>query len=143
MSVDPVAISRSALDVEWQRLQLIAQNLANENTAVSKGAGTYRPLRLQSGPAGAFERIVEQGGMVSDPQGVQVLGVAADVRAPRRVYDPRNPAADSSGFVAYPAVDHAIEMTELVKTARAYESNLTVMSLAEQMAMRALDIGKR
>jgi flagellar basal-body rod protein FlgC len=44
--------------------------------------------------------------------------------------------------VTYPDIDHAREMAELVKTARVYESNLTVMSLAQQMAMRALEIGK-
>jgi hypothetical protein len=44
MSIDPVAISRSALDVEWQRLQVISMNLANENTTGVGGRGGYRPM---------------------------------------------------------------------------------------------------
>jgi len=143
MSVDPVAISRSALDVEWQRLQMIAQNLANENTTRVAGGGTYRPLRLEVGPDGSFAHLVDHGAKVADPRGVRILGVVAQGRGVRRVYDPRNPDADKSGFVNFPNIDHAQEMADLVKTSRVYESNLTVMSLAQQMAMRALDIGKR
>lgn len=143
MSVDPVAISRSALDVEWQRLQIIAQNLANENTSRVAGGGTYRPLELVSGPAGGFTGMVEKGGQIAEPHGVRVVGVEVRRDAIRQVYDPSHPDADANGFVAYPAIDHAGEMAALVKTARVYESNLTVMSLAQQMAMRALEIGKR
>jgi flagellar basal-body rod protein FlgC len=143
MSVDPVSISRSALDVEWQRMQIIAQNLANENTSRVAGGGSYRPLRLVSGPEGAFARMIAAGAASGDPSGVRVLGVEVDRTMARRVYDPADPDADGAGFVSYPDIDHAAEMALLVKTARIYESNLTVLSLAQQMAMRALDLGKR
>lgn len=143
MSVDPVAISRSALDVEWQRLQVIAQNLANESTSRVPGGGTYRPLQLVSGPDGGFAQMVAEGARVDDPHGVRVLGIEVRRTAVRRVYDPGHPDADGAGFVSYPAIDHAGEMAALVKTGRVYESNLTVMSLAQQMTMRALDLGKR
>ena len=142
MSVDPVAISRTALDVEWQRLELIAQNLANENTTRVGGRGVYRPVELISGPAGAFGQLLEKGSRMPQPQGTRVLGIVPEDVGVRRVHDPHHPDADGDGFVTYPAIDHAREMTELVKTARIYESNLTVMALAEQMSMRALDIGK-
>lgn len=143
MSIDPVAISRSALDVEWQRMQVIAQNLANENTSRTAGGATYRALRLISGPDGTFGRLVREGARIGEPDGVKVLGVEAQGGGIRRVLDPGHPDADAAGFVSYPEVDHAAEMAQLVKTARVYESNLTAMSLAQQMAMRALDLGKR
>jgi len=142
MSVDPVAISRSALDVEWQRMQVIAQNLANENTSRVVGGGSYRPLRLVSGPDGAFARLIDLGQPASQPRGVKVIGIEL-AGGIRRVYDPGHPDADGAGFVSYGDIDHAAEMAMLVKTARVYESNLTVMALAQQMAMRALDLGKR
>jgi flagellar basal-body rod protein FlgC len=141
MSVDPVAISRSALDVEWQRMQIIAQNLANENTSRVAGGGTYRPLRLVSGPQRSFGALLGSNG--AEPSGVRVLGVEAASAALRRVQDPGHPDADAAGYVDYPGVDHAAEMALLVKTARIYESNLTALSLAQQMNMRALEIGKR
>jgi len=142
MSVDPVAISRTALDVEWQRLQMIAQNLANENTTRVAGGSVYRPTTLVSAPDQVFQRLLAEGARVAEPHGTRVLGIDVEGAGVRRIHDPRHPDADKDGFVTYPDIDHAHEMTELVKTARAYESNLTVMSLAQQMAMRALDIGR-
>ena len=142
MSVEPIMISRSALDVEWQRMQVIAQNLANENTSRVAGGGPYRPLRLVSGPEGAFAKLLEPGKPVGEPRGVKVMGIES-AGGIRRVYDPGHPDADGTGFVTYGDIDHAAEMALLVKTARVYESNLTVMALAQQMAMRALDLGRR
>lgn len=142
MSIDPVMISRSALDVEWQRMQVIAQNLANENTSRVAGGGPYRPLRIVSGPDGAFAKLLEPGQAMGEPRGVKVMGVEL-AGGVRRVYDPGHPDADGAGFVTYGDIDHAAEMALLVKTARVYESNLTVMALAQQMSMRALDLGRR
>lgn len=142
MSVDPISISRSALDVEWQRMQVIAQNLANENTSRVAGGGVYRPLRLVTGPDGAFASLLDTGSRARTPGGVKVLGLEA-AGGLRRVLDASHPDADAGGFVTYPDIDHAAEMALLVKTARVYEANLTAMSMAQQMAMRALDLGKR
>lgn len=143
MSVDPVAISRSALDVEWQRMQIVAQNLANENTTGIDGKGRYVPLTLVSGPASGFVRALASGSRMPDPVGVRVLAIKPSRVPVREVYDPSHPAANSAGFVAYPNIDHAAEMVMLMRTARAYESNLTALGLAQQMSMRALEIGKR
>ncbi|MBY8825554.1 flagellar basal body rod protein FlgC [Sphingomonas colocasiae] len=143
MPVDAIGIGRSALDVEWQRLQIIAQNLANQNTSRIAGGGTYRPLRVISGPAGDFSRMITAGQPVATPQGVRVISIEADGGNVRRIYDPGHPDAGADGFVAYPGVDLASEMTLLSKTARVYESNLTLISLAQQMNMRALELGKR
>ena len=143
MGVDPIAISRSALDVEWQRMQIIAQNLANQNTSRVPGGGTFRSLRLVSGPAGDFAQLVEPGHRVGDPRGIRVIAVEAQQSSVRRVYDPAHPDAGQDGFVSYPNVNHAEEMALLVRTARVYESNLTAMSLAQKMNMRALELGRR
>ncbi len=143
MSVDPVSISRSALDVEWQRLQIVAQNLANENTTGIGGKLAYRPMTLVSGPDGGFANALAAGDSAGVPKGVRVLGIETRGDPIRRVYDPNHPAADASGFVSYPNIDHAAEMIALMRTARAYESNLTALGLAQQMAARALEIGKR
>lgn len=142
MSVDPVTISRSALDVEWQRMQVIAQNLANENSVGIAGQPVFRPRRLLSAPKVTFDRIVE-GAKVAEPRGVEVRSIFESAEPARRVYDPSHPAADNAGYVRYPAVDHAEEMVALTRSARAYESNLTVLGLVQQMTMRALEIGKR
>lgn len=139
-----VEISRSALDVEWQRLQVIAQNLANLNTTRTATGEAFRPMRLVSGPAADFATLMARGARGAErPGGVRVMGMEASGGNLRRVHEPGHPHADAEGFVSYPDIDHAGEMTLMIKTSRAYEANLTTMNIARQMYARALDIGKR
>lgn len=125
---DAMKISRSGLDVEWQRLQVIAQNLANLNTSRTASGEPYRPMRLVSGPEGVTGSV----------RAYDVEEMPAGVR---RDYDPTDPHADAQGFVSRPMIDHAGEMTLLIRTSRAYEANLTALGIEHQMTMRALELG--
>jgi flagellar basal-body rod protein FlgC len=140
--MDAIEISRTGMDVEWQRLEVIAQNLANMNTSRTASGEPYRAVRLLSGPKVRFSRLME-GEMPVRPQGVAVLGLEQIAGGVRRVHEPGHPDADTEGFVTYPDIDHAAEMTLLIQTSRAYEANLTAMSFAQQMYSRALDFGKQ
>jgi flagellar basal-body rod protein FlgC len=141
--MDAMAISRSALDVEWQRLQIIAQNLANENTSRVGDSGTYQPMRLVSGPDNSFSDMVVHNGTHRTTSGVRVIGVERIAAGTHRVLDPSHPHADAQGYVTYPDLDRAAEMTLLIRTSRIYEANLTAMKMAQQMYMRALELGHR
>jgi len=121
-------ISRTGLDVEWRRLEIIAQNLANASSA------GYQPRRLVSGPAGSFKDHVG---------GVEVKDVALTGASPNLVHEPNNPQADSRGFVSYPGIDQAAEMTMMVKASRVYEANIVAMNSARQMYSKALELGRR
>lgn len=135
-------ISRSGLEVEWRRLEVIAQNLANINTTRTEAGGPYQAMRLISGPKVDFG--THLGRDAATPmEGVVVRGLEAAGAGVRRVYEPDHPDADPQGYVAYPAINHAEEMVLMVKTARAYEANLVAMNLARQMYSKALDLGKR
>jgi flagellar basal-body rod protein FlgC len=135
-----MAISKTGLDVEWRRLEVIAENLANINTVQTASGQPYRAMRLLSGPRPSFE------GQLAAPQtalnGVSVYGVEAIAGTPRKVHEPGNPLADADGYVSYPAIDHSAEMVLMVKTARAYEANMVAMSTARQMYVKALEMGK-
>ncbi len=139
--MDAIAISRTGLDVEWQRLQVIAQNLANMNTSRTASGEPFRPMRLLSGPQVDFAHLVRGGD--EKPAGVEVMGLEPVAGGVRRVYEPGHPHADADGFVSYPDIDHASEMTLLIKTSRVYEANLTAMSIAQQMYSRAVELGKQ
>ena len=136
-------ISRSALDVEWQRLQVIAQNLANVNTTRTTGGEPFRPMRLVSGPSSGFAAQLGGNGNARRAEGVRVMGMEPMAGKFRRVQEPGHPHADADGFVSYPDVDHAGEMTLMIKTSRAYEANLTAMNIAHQMYSRALELGRQ
>jgi flagellar basal-body rod protein FlgC len=142
--MNAMEISRTALDVEWRRLEIIAQNIANASTTLDASGKPYRALRLLSGPRAAFSDIVNaQGNPDNALQGVAVYSVEPQNVPPRRVYEPAHPQADSEGFVTYPGFDHAAEMALMVKTSRAYEANVVALNAARQMYAKAMEIGRR
>lgn len=135
-------ISLTGLNVEWRRLEVIADNLANVSTTRTATGEPYRAMRLVSGPRGGFARYLEADGSQA-PVGVAVYGVEPVNLPPRRVYEPANPQAGPDGYVSYPGFDHAAEMTLMVKTSRAYEANVVAMNLARQMYVKAMELGRR
>ncbi|AMM13156.1 hypothetical protein AX768_02540 [Burkholderia sp. PAMC 28687] len=73
MSDSIFAIARSGLDVERQRMEVVAQNLANASTTRTAAGVPYQPLRLVSGPqiTSAFADHVEG---AEDATGAPSLG---------------------------------------------------------------------
>jgi flagellar basal-body rod protein FlgC len=138
--MDAITISRSGLDVEWRRMEIIALNLANMESSAGADGKNYVPLRLVSGPGESFGQVLDG---LKNPGGVKVYGIEPASAGTRQVYDPGHPHADAQGFVTYPNVSHAEEMTLMVKTARAYEANLVAMAAAQQMYSSALQIGRQ
>lgn len=137
--MDPLLISRTGMDVEWQRMGVIADNLANMGTTRTALGQPYQPVRLVSGPRIGFDQHLEPTAL----GGVQVYGLEATGHPPRRVHDPHHPHADSEGFVSYPGVDHTAEMVLLVQSARFYEANVIAFNTGRQMYAKALEIGRR
>ncbi|MDR6411309.1 flagellar basal body rod protein FlgC [Paraburkholderia terricola] len=158
MSDSIFAIARSGLDVERQRMEVIARNLANAGTTRTASGAPYQPLRLVSGPRIASPFAAELNGTgaagaggiggigasdVAALAGVQAYGIESiDVPA-RLVHDPSHPHADARGFVAYPGLDHASEMALMVQTLRVYEADVVMFNAARSMYMRALELGSR
>jgi len=140
-------ISRTALDVEWRRLEITAQNLANINSARNGTSPLYREQSLITGPRALFTSYLKGTAATTgiDAQnlaGVDIYGVQESDAAPRLMHEPGNPAADAHGMVAYPNIDHAAQMLQMVRTSRAYEANIVAMSAARQMYVKALDLGR-
>lgn len=140
--MDPIQISKTGLDVEWRRMEVIASNLANMNTTRTALGEPYRPMRLVSGPRMNFS-VQLDAARQAEVGGVEVYGVEAMAVEPRRVHEPDHPHADADGFVTYPGLDHASEMALLVQTARTYEANLVALNAGRQMYAKALEIGRR
>lgn len=145
--MNALEISRTGLDVEWRRMEVIAQNIANINTTRTGDGGAYVPLRLVSGPQARFSQILGRSDQEADGAnalgGVQVYGIEEVAGGIRRAYEPGHPHADPDGFVSYPRVSQAEEMTLMIKASRAYEANLVAIASAQQMYSSALQIGGR
>jgi flagellar basal-body rod protein FlgC len=141
--MNAVEISSSGLDVEWRRMEVIAQNLANANTTRTALGEPYRALRLVSGPRPEFSEKMVEAREAMSAGGVVVYGVEPVDADPRRVYEPAHPHADDEGYVTYPGFDHASEMVLLMQTSRVYEANVVALNLARQMYAKAMEIGRR
>lgn len=134
MSVfDTIRIAASGLTAERFRMDVAAGNLANSRSTRSTTGTLYQPV------APVFEAIP----MSPDgAQGVAAVGVAAIGGDPIRVYDPTHPDADAKGYVSYPDVDAATQMTDLIGASRSYSMNATVAQVAKQSALDAIEIGR-
>ncbi|OCC22939.1 flagellar basal body rod protein FlgC [Croceicoccus estronivorus] len=143
--MEAMEISRSGLDVEWRRLEVIAQNLANMSTTRTGDGAAYIARRLVSGPVESFQRVLttETETASLHPNGVRVYGIEAKDDGVKRVYEPGHPHADEQGFVTYPNISHAEEMSLMVRTSRAYEANLVAMAAAQQIYSSALQLGRQ
>ncbi len=141
-------ISRTALDVEWRRLEIIAQNLANANTANPLNGVGYSAQNLISGPRTDFAALLDgdkpgAGIALESLSGVRAYGIDASLAPARLVSEPGNPQANAQGYVSYPSIDMAEQMTTMVRTSRSYEANIVAMSAARQMYSKALELGRR
>jgi len=143
------SISASALTAERLQLDLIANNLANINTAGTPGAGPGGAQVYRREMPVFVQRLLKETGPdglpVEVPGGVEVTAVVQDNAPPRLKYDPQNPLAaqkgPDKGYVAYPNVNVVNEMVDMMTAVRTYQANVTAFNAAKAMARKALAIG--
>lgn len=128
-------ISSSAMTAQSMRLNAVASNLANADSIVSSDGKPYRAKQV------VFEATPVVFGNDA-AKGVRVRQVVDDAAPPRLVYDPKNPAADEKGYVAFPNVNVVEEMTNMISASRSYQTNVEVMNTAKTMMLRTLQIGQ-
>lgn len=131
-------ISASGLSAERLRMDVVAGNIANQNTTRTENGEAYRRK---------IAVFSEQYVNSTEPSKTQVSGVRAteiieDDSALQPVYDPTHPDADEEGYYYLPNVDVLNEMVDLMVASRAYEANVTAMNASKSMYMKALEIGR-
>lgn len=125
-------IASSALTAQSERLNVTASNLANADSATGPEGTPYRSKQV------VFQATPAANGL----SGVKVAGVVEDMSAPRRVYDPKHPAADGQGYVTLPNVSVVDEMVNMLSASRSYQSSVEVMSTAKALLLKTLTLGQ-
>ncbi|WP_374353763.1 flagellar basal body rod protein FlgC [Chitinimonas sp.] len=128
-------IAGSAMTAQSIRLNATASNLANAESATSS---TGQPYRAKQVVFAATQMYANQPQAV----GVNVAAVGEDQSPPRLVFDPKNPLADGSGYVAMPNVNVVEEMTNMLSASRAYQTNADMMNTAKTLLQRTLQLGQ-
>ncbi|MEY2788890.1 MAG: flagellar basal body rod protein FlgC [Verrucomicrobiota bacterium] len=136
--IPSIQSTRSALDAERTRVEIVSQNLANANVTRAADGQPYKRKQV------IFESLVNNAG--TNPNSgstIRVTRVESDNRPFREVFKPDHPDADARGFVRYPNVNVHEEMVDLIASSRAFEANVAVVKNARQLAQQAMSIGKR
>jgi len=140
-----IAISASGMDAQRTRAELITENLANADTTRTPEGGPYRrkDAVFTSAPAAlSFEDTLSQHLSMTPAHGVAVSQVVTDDSEPERRYLPGHPDADPDGYVAFPKINPAEEMTDLMGASRGYQANVAAISAVKDMMARSLDLFK-
>lgn len=126
-------IAGSAMAAQTVRLNTIASNLANAQSAAGTEAEAYHARKP------VFAAVAHGG---DGGQRVQVLDVVQSTEPLRKVHEPDNPLADEEGMVYYPNVSPVAEMTDMMAASRAFETNVEVMTRVRGMQQSLLRLGK-
>jgi flagellar basal-body rod protein FlgC len=125
-------VSGSAMSAQAQRLNVVASNLANADSATSASGQAYRAKQV------VFEAVPTTGGGA----GVKVQQVVEDAAPLKQVYDPKHPMADDKGYVAMPNVNVVDEMVNMLSASRSYQTNVETMNAAKTLLLKTLTLGQ-
>jgi len=131
-------LAGSAMQAQTQRLNTVASNLANVDTAASKAEDVYKPRKV------VFEAALEKAspGQAAMASSVDVKQVKTQEVEPRKMYDPKHPMANEEGYVYMPNVSAVEEMVDMIAASRSYQTNAEVMNTAKSLMLKTLQIGQ-
>ena len=123
------------------RAELLVENLANAETTRTPDGGPYRrkdavfeSASVESPFASVFD------GAMQSVEGVTVSDVVRDTRDPERRYMPGHPDADRDGYVAFPRVNPAEDMVDLLGASRGYQANVAAIAAVKDMIQKSIDL---
>ncbi len=137
-----LSVSASGLAAQRARAELLVENLANAETTRTPEGGPYRrkDAVFQSQPQGSPFSALFQAELGGPATGVEVAEIVEDTRAPEKRYLPGHPDADADGYVAFPRINPAEDMVDLMGATRGYQANVSAMSAIKDMIHRSVDL---
>ncbi len=128
-------IAGSSLTAQSQRLNLVASNISNAESATSSTGEPYRARHVvfSATPVSA-----------SQPQvaGVRVTQIVEDTSPFRLKYAPSHPLADEKGYLKLPNVNPVEEMADMISASRSYQTSVEVMNTAKTLLQKTLQLGQ-
>jgi len=124
----PVDIAISGMRAQGQHMEVISSNIANARTADAGQGQPYRRLEmiLRTQAEGISPVVVDQ--------------VVPDQSPLESIYDPGNPLADATGYVAMPNVHLPVEMMNLALASRSYQANAAILKRYQKMVETTLEL---
>lgn len=131
-----MSISASGMRAQSVRTRVIAENLANADTAATApGEEPYARKMI------TFKNVLDK---EIQADKVKVDKIQDDRRKPFPLkYMPDHPGADQNGYVRMPNVDTLVETMDMREAQRSYEANLGMITQSKDMMMQTIDIIRR
>jgi flagellar basal-body rod protein FlgC len=126
-------VAASAMTAQAQRLNVVASNLANADSATGPDGKAYKARQVIFSPQA-------MGG--AENSGVRVTGVVDDPSPMKRLYQPNHPMADETGYVTMPNVSVVEEMVNMISASRAYQNNVEAINTTKTLLSKTLTIGQ-
>jgi len=126
-------IASSSMAAQSQRLNIVASNLANADSATSSTGEAYRARQVVFSTMQTASRVAS---------GVRVAGIVLDASPMKQVYEPHHPMANTEGFVTMPNVNAVDEMVNMMSASRSYQNSVEMMNTTKTLLQKALTIGQ-
>ncbi len=137
-----MSVSASGMSAQRARAEVLVENMANSETTRTPGGGPYRRKDVvfhSAAQVSPFSSVFQQA-LGPHVTGVEVSEVVEDTREPEKRYMPGHPDADASGYVAFPRVNPAEDMVDLMNASRQFQANVSAMTTTKEMIQRSLDL---
>lgn len=126
-------VSSSGMRVNSERINVIAQNVANADTTPTKPGETPYTRKTIS-----FKNVLDK---ETGEKLVTVNKVNEDTKSPfTRRYMPGHPAADADGYVQSPNVNSLIEAMDMKEASKSYEANMGIFTQTRDMISKTVDL---
>jgi flagellar basal-body rod protein FlgC len=137
-----LSVSASGMAAQRIRAELLVQNLANSETTRTPEGGPYRrqDAVFQSAPQTSPFSAVFQTEIAAGVNGVEVSEIVQDSREPDKRYMPGHPDADPQGYVAFPKLNAAEDMADLLSAQRGFEGNVAAIAAIKDMINHSIDL---
>ncbi|BET25560.1 flagellar basal-body rod protein FlgC [Limnobacter thiooxidans] len=132
-------LAGGAMQAQTMRLNTVASNLANVDTAAAKPNEVYQARKV------VFEAVLQKAapGKAALAENVQVKDIVEDKTEAKKMFDPKHPMADEDGYVYMPNVNAVEEMVDMLAASRSYQTNAEVMNTAKQLMLKTLNMGNQ
>ncbi|MBL8642158.1 MAG: flagellar basal body rod protein FlgC [Alphaproteobacteria bacterium] len=126
-------ISTSGMRVQSERINVIAQNTANADTAPSK-PGELPYTRKQI----SFKNVLDK---TTGQKIVAVDKITEDKKSDYiKKYMPGHPAADVDGYVQMPNVSSLVEAMDMKEASKSYQANMGIFTQTRDMMSKTVDL---
>jgi flagellar basal-body rod protein FlgC len=130
--VNSLHIAASGMKAQSDRLRIVAENIANVDSAGENPGDTpYRRKTI------SFKNELDR---ELGLQKVAVSKYGVDQSDFIRKYDPSHPAADQEGYVNMPNVNTLIELVDMREARRGYEANVNVIEVSKGMLSQTINM---